>query len=157
MARMTYRLVAVLCLSVFRAGFADPAPLIVHGPDAAAQAIVTADRAFSARSAALGTAKAFRDFMDGKDGLAFMGGEPKRGADEIYQARGGDSVPHGVLTWEPAEVFVAAAGDMGVTWGHWLLKPNDPDKKSATRHYVTVWRKAPSGDWKGVVDIGDDD
>ena len=83
----------------------DAPPLIIHGPAAVAQAIAETDRAFSARSAAIGTAKAFRDFMDGKDGLEFAGGEPKRGAQEIFNAHGGDSPPKSVLTWEPAEVF----------------------------------------------------
>lgn len=136
---------------------ADPAPLIVHGPDAVARDIAAADRAFSARSAAMGTAKAFRDFMDGKDGLEFAGGEPKHGSKEIYDAHGGDAPPKSVLTWEPAEVFAASGGDMGVSWGHWLLKPNDSAKKPHTGHYVTVWRKNPAGEWKGVVDIGDED
>ena len=95
--------------------------------------------------------------MDGKDGLSFDGGEPKRGADTIYQSHGGDAPPHGVLAWEPAEVFAASGGDMGVTWGHWVMKPNDSAKKASTGHYVTVWRKEASGEWKGIVDIGDAD
>ncbi len=144
-----------LCLSLSLK--AADTPLIIHGPAAVAQAIAETDRAFSARSAAIGTAKAFREFMDGKDGLEFAGGEPKRGAQEIFSAHGGDAPPKSVLTWEPAEVFAAASGDLGATWGHWLLKPNDRSKKPQTGHYVTVWRKAPSGDWKGVIDIGDDD
>jgi ketosteroid isomerase-like protein len=136
---------------------AESAPLIIHGPETVAREIAAADRAFSARSTAAGTAKAFRDFMDGKDGLEFAAGEPKRGAKEIYDAHGGDAPPKSVLTWEPTEIFASAGGDMGVSWGHWLSKPNDPAKKSLTGHYVTVWRKNPAGEWRGVVDIGDAD
>jgi ketosteroid isomerase-like protein len=95
--------------------------------------------------------------MDGKDGLEFAGGEPKRGEQEIFDAHGGNAPPKSVLTWKPAEVFVSAGGDMGVTWGHWLSKPGDPEKKPATGRYVTVWRKDASGGWKGIIDIGDAD
>ena len=136
---------------------AQTTPLILHGPEAPARAIAAADSAFSARSAAVGTAKAFRDFMDGKDGLEFAGGEPKRGSREIYDVHGGDAPPKSVLTWAPTEVFAAVGGDMGVSWGHWLLKPNDAGKKSLTGRYVTVWRKDPAGEWKGIVDIGEAD
>ncbi|MDB5397149.1 MAG: hypothetical protein JWM91_4655 [Rhodospirillales bacterium] len=135
----------------------DPAPLIVHGPEAVAREIAAADKAFSARSATAGTATAFRDFMDGKDGLEFAGGEPERGSKEIYDAHGGDHPFKSVLTWEPAEIFASAGGNLGVSWGHRLSKPNDPAEKPITGHYVTVWRKNPAGEWKGVVDIGDAD
>jgi len=138
------------------ANAASPA-LIVHGPDAVARDIAAADRAFSARSAAVGEAKAFREYMDATDGLEFGGGEPKRGAAAIYAAHGGDAAPKGVLTWEPAEVFAAASGDLGTSWGNWTLKPADPAKKTETGRYVTVWRKNAAGAWKGVVDIGDSD
>ncbi len=136
---------------------AKDSAVVIHGPETPAREILAADRAFSDRSAAVGTAKAFREFMDEKDGLEFAGGEPKRGAAEIYAAHGGDSRTQAVLTWKPAEVFVSAGGDLGATWGHWLLKPNDPGKKDQTGRYVTVWRKDASGGWKGVIDIGDGD
>lgn len=135
----------------------DPNAVIIHGPETAAREILAADRAFSDRSAAVGAAKAFQEFMDGKDGLEFAGGEPKRGAAAIFQAQGGDAPAKATLTWKPAEVFVSASGDLGATWGHFLLKPNDPAKPSHTGRYVTVWRKDTAGGWKGVIDIGDPD
>jgi ketosteroid isomerase-like protein len=92
--------------------------------------------------------------MDEKDGLEFAGGEPKRGAAAIYDAHGGDKAETAVLTWKPAEVFVAASGDLGVTWGRWTEKPNDPERKLETGRYVTVWRKDAAGGWKGIIDIG---
>jgi len=158
---MSRRLVTLLALGAglmaAQPARAESAALIIHGPEAIAREIAAADTAFSARSTAVGTAKAFRDFMDGKDGLEFAGGEPKRGAKEIYDAHGGDAPPKSVLSWSPTEIFAATGGDMGVSWGHWLLKPNDPARKPMTGHYVTVWRKNPAGEWKGVVDIGDAD
>jgi ketosteroid isomerase-like protein len=143
-------------LAVHPASAADAAP-IVHGPEAVAHEIIAADHAFSVESSKIGTAKAFRQFMDGKDGLKFDGGEPKRGSQEIYDAEGGDAPRKSTLTWEPAEVFAATSGDMGATWGHWVMKYNDPAKKALTGHYVTVWRKTAADGWKGVIDIGDVD
>ena len=139
-------------------GWAQPSAghpaVIVHGPAAAAHEIIDTELAFERRSEQAGPAAAMRDFMDPADGLSFAGGEPARGAAAIFQAHGGGK-PAGTLTWSPAEVFAAAAGDMGATWGHFRFTP--PGKNPPiTGRYVTVWRKQ-HGQWRGIIDIGTPD
>ena len=119
--------------------------------------LIAIDKAFAAEAKAKGAAIAFRDFMDPTDGLEFAGGkEPVRGSAAIFQAQGGDK-PGGELVWTPSEALAGAAGDMGVTWGHWSFTPPVKGGKVVTGLYVTVWRKDASGHWKGLVDIGNPD
>ena len=122
-----------------------------------AEALMAVDRDFAAYASAHGVANGFRAYMDPKDGLEFAGGEPRRGADAIYQAEGGDKPEAAHLTWAPTEAFVAKSNDLGVTWGRWTDTPIDPAKKPLTGRYVTVWRKDAEGHWKGLIDIGTPD
>ena len=119
--------------------------------------LIAVDKAFAAEAKAKGAAIAFRDYMDPTDGLEFAGGkQPVRGAAAIFQAQGGDK-PGGELVWTPVEAMAGAAGDMGVTWGHWTFTPPVKNPKIVTGLYVTVWRKDAAGHWKGLVDIGNPD
>lgn len=122
-----------------------------------AEALMAVDRDFAAYAAAHGVANGFRAYMDPKDGLEFAGGEPRRGAEAIYQAEGGGKPEAARLTWTPTEAFVAKSDDLGVTWGRWTDTPIDPAKKALTGRYVTVWRKDAEGHWKGLIDIGTPD
>ena len=119
--------------------------------------LIAVDKAFAAEAKAKGAPIAFRDFMDPTDSLEFGGGkQPVRGAAAIFLAQGGDK-PSGELIWTPAEALAGAAGDMGVTWGHWTFTPPVKNPKVVTGIYVTVWRKDAAGHWKGLVDIGNPD
>jgi len=130
--------------------------VLVHGPRATAEAILKTDRAFDSMSQTEGAARAFRAFMDPADGLVFAGHDPARGAEAIFKLQGGEAPMETRLHWEPAEVF-ASTGDMGVTWGRWVLTATGGSRPLITGRYVTVWRKDAKGDWKGVIDIGDHD
>ncbi len=132
------------------------APVVAHGPLPVARDLIATELAFSKRAAAVGPARAMREFMDPVDGLSFAGGEPARGAAAIYAAHGGDK-PSGTLSWVPAEVFAAQAGDMGAVWGHFHYAPPNTKTPPFTGKYVTVWRRQPNGQWKGIIDIGSPD
>lgn len=128
----------------------------LHGPIAAARGLLAAEMAFEAKSVAAGVAVAMRDTMDKTDGLSFEGGEPVRGAQAIFEARGGGK-PGGTLTWVPSEIFVDQAGEMGTSWGHFRFTPPVKGAPVVTGKYVTVWRRNDAGQWKGIVDIGTPD
>ncbi len=149
-----------LWISVLLAAFATSShadEVRLHGNPAAARAIVAADAAFAAQAKRDGTAKAFRDWMDAVDGVAYGGGsKPAVGGDAIYTMMGGDKPDGNALAWHPVEVFAAKAGDMGVSRGRWTMTPK-AGGKSISGSYVTVWRKNAQGDWKGLVDIGNAD
>ena len=153
--RITPLQVAIRAATLVMAGSAVSASATtLHGPPAVAQAVLEAEHAFAGRVAEAGVAQGFREFMDPQDGLSFGGGAPTRGAEAIYRASGGDKPSAVRLTWEPEEIFAARAGDMAVSWGRYVLTPNDPAKTATTGRFVTVWRKDANGSWKGLVDIG---
>jgi ketosteroid isomerase-like protein len=134
------------------------APALAADPaQQTADAVRAADTAFSARAQVVGAAQAFREFMDPIDSLDFAGGPPKHGAEAIYQAWGGDQPSKRKLEWVVQNAWGAKSGDLGVTTGTWRSTALDGSGTPATGHYVTVWRKATGGQWKGLVDIGDTD
>jgi ketosteroid isomerase-like protein len=123
-----------------------------------AAAVRRADQAFEKRAQEVGVAQAFREYMDGTDGLQFNGGPPVRGAAAIYKVMGGDAGRRSVLEWTPVDAWGSRGGDMGVTTGTWVASRNKehagPQMKG---RYVTVWRKDAHGAWKGLIDIGTPD
>jgi ketosteroid isomerase-like protein len=142
-------------LAIARAHAGDA---LLHGPADAAHAIVKADRDFAALAKREGTAKAFRDCMDAVDGVIYGGGaEPAIGAEAIYKQMGGAAPDDSTLEWQPQEVFAAKGGDMGVSRGRWTSTPKAVGAKPVSGSYVTVWRKNPAGQWKGLIDIGNAD
>ena len=65
------------------------------------------------------------------------------------------SAPGFSLRWTPAAATVSTAGDLGYTTGTYQMTMNDPSGAPAPERgkYVTIWKKAPGGQWKAVEDI----
>lgn len=117
--------------------------------------VLAADRAFAARAGQVGTAAAFREFMDEDEGKVFpTGRDPAVGDAAIYALMGGDAPADGRLLWEPAEAVVAESGDLAASWGRSRFVPNDPEQGEREGRYVTLWRRDADGKWKGLWDLG---
>jgi ketosteroid isomerase-like protein len=60
------------------------------------------------------------------------------------------------LTWTPVQAEMAASGDLGYTFGNYVLKAKDKDGKPVVKYgkYATVWKKQKDGSWKVVMDMG---
>ena len=60
------------------------------------------------------------------------------------------------LTWTPVKAEMAASGDLGYTFGNYVLKANDKDGHPVVHYgkYATVWKKQKDGSWKVVMDMG---
>ncbi len=139
------------------ASAATAAP-IVHGPAAATDAVLAAEKQYSDRFATETVAQGMREMIDPVDGLAFAGGDPVRGNAAAYAAFGGDASPANIrLSWVPAEVFAASSGDMAASWGRFTMTDATAKQPPFSGHYVTVWRKTASGAWKAIMDIGEPD
>lgn len=133
------------------------AAVIAHGPQATIDAIMTAERTYSARMGEVGIAKGMREMLDQKDGLAFTGaGDPSSGP-AIYAAYGGDAPSSLKLSWIPVEVFASAGGDMAASWGRFTIVTADSKVKPVTGRYVTVWRRGADGKWRAIMNIGNPD
>jgi len=55
------------------------------------------------------------------------------------------------LSWKPVGADVAAAGDLGYTWGNWKYKAPDTTYYG---NYFTAWKKQKDGSWKVALDGG---
>ena len=63
------------------------------------------------------------------------------------------------LTWTPAGAEVAASGELGYTYGTWEWNGKGPDGRPLVERgkYATIWKKQADGNWKFVLDIGNEE
>ena len=122
-------------------------------PEAALQSMVETERAFSSMSREKGTQPSFLAFI-AEDGILFR---PKavKGKQWMLDHPAPASDKRPLLSWEPIHADIAAAGDMGYTFGPWQFRSNINDEKAvAWGHFITVWKKQADGTWKFAVDLG---
>lgn len=62
------------------------------------------------------------------------------------------------LVWSPLRAEVATSGDLGYTFGGWILKTKTKARHDTTMYgnYITIWQKQADGSWKYVFDGGND-
>jgi uncharacterized protein (TIGR02246 family) len=91
-----------------------------------------------------------------EDAVLMLAGFPDpRGRESIAAVVGGMMQdPNFDLSFEPADVVVAASGDLAFETGTYSLTMSDPEGSPATERgqYVVVWRKQPDGAWKVAID-----
>lgn len=60
------------------------------------------------------------------------------------------------LIWEPLFADISTSLDLGYTYGTYVLTYMDKDNKEqqAKGTYLTIWKKDSSGNWKWVLDNG---
>jgi ketosteroid isomerase-like protein len=120
-----------------------------------AERLLQTDREFAAASLQHGAADAFRMFLAGDAVMFSDGRQPVHGRDSIYEImKPGDSAY--VLEWTPRSAEVAASGEMGWTWGEYIVTSKDSDGNSTKSYgkYLNVWNTDSAGNWKVVADIG---
>ena len=97
-----------------------------------------------------GFRKAFLEYMDDEAILLRDNYMPIIGADAVqYISSINDSTF--TISWEPQGGDVAESGDMGFTYGLYLLKTETEEQRGT---YVTIWRKQKDGKWKYALDGG---
>jgi ketosteroid isomerase-like protein len=113
------------------------------------ESLVQAERAFAATSIAKGIKTAFLTYL-AEDGIIFRPG-PINGK-EFWQKRDWSKA---MLEWRPTFADVSSSGDLGWTMGPSVFTPPpDLDQPPTNGHFVSLWRKQKSGDWKVVLDAG---
>jgi len=111
-----------------------------------------ADIAFSEYSKLKGMHKAFLQFIADDAVLLHSNTIPIIGADAIlFIANMNDANLE--LTWNPLGGEVASSGEMGYTYGTFLLKKDTTTMQQGS--YVTIWKKQPDGKWKFVLEKHD--
>lgn len=117
--------------------------------------LIRTDNEFSRMSAEKGVSAAFLTYMGENATLLLNGSEPISGSDKI-RAYYAQASPSTHLTWKPTNADIAASGDLGYTFGTYLLTGTDAVGKPVMRYgkYLTIWKKQLDGSWKFVVDMG---
>lgn len=111
--------------------------------------LIDAERAFSLRSVDRGMKEAFLTNL--AENAVLFRPLPTNGV-ELWTKR---EAPRATLVWEPAFAEVSGAGDLGVTTGPWELRsPPDLLQPPVHGHFISVWRRQPSGVWKVELDLG---
>jgi ketosteroid isomerase-like protein len=89
-----------------------------------------------------------------EDGVELENGGGITTKDEMRKA--GPWPPDMSLAWTPVKADMAASGDLGYTYGNYILRAKDKDGKLVTHHgkYTSIWKKQKDGSWKVVVDMG---
>ena len=112
------------------------------------------DRAFSRLSEQKGMKNAFLEYIDSNGVLLRSNHLPLLGADAIdYLIQQNDSAF--TLKWEPKSGVVAHSGELGYTYGIYVLKPGTIDTL-IYGNYVSIWKKQSDGNWKFVLDSGNE-
>lgn len=125
-----------------------------NGAVGALRALLQTDKDFSAMSAKDGARAAFTHYLADDAVSLPQGGAPMHGADAISaQLPGPDG---GTLTWTPSGGDVAASGDLGYTWGSYEYRGKNAKGEAVVGYgkYTTVWKRQASGEWRAVLDMG---
>lgn len=118
----------------------------------ALDAMVAADRAFSDSSEALGMKKAFLGFVADDAVLLRPGYMPIVEGDVIKFLTSQEDTSF-VMTWTPKGGQLARSNDLGYTYGVYEIKLKAKDTV-LNGTYVSIWQKQKNGEWKFVLDTG---
>jgi ketosteroid isomerase-like protein len=108
--------------------------------------LLATDRSFSDLSEREGMKIAFIEYLDSNGVLLRPGQLPVIGAQAIdYLVQQSDF--DYTMSWDPRSAEVAASGDLGVTYGIYIIKPKHYDTL-IYGNYVSTWKKQLDGKWK---------
>lgn len=84
------------------------------------------------------------------------GADAFQGKENIAKTMGFLDQKDNHLIWTPVGADMAAAGDLGYTYGTYEFRSKDKDGKPSVSHgkYTSIWKKQHDGSWKVVLDMG---
>jgi ketosteroid isomerase-like protein len=118
------------------------------------QELLKTDRAFSEMSRREGMNHAFTSYCDPEGVLLRPDSYPIKGKEEITALLMSTNDTTIQLTWEPLFAMGAESGELGYTYGTYLLRIKGSDQEQQGT-YVTIWRKGKEG-WKFLLDSGNE-
>lgn len=121
------------------------------------QELMQIDREFSAFSKQHGAPAAWAAYFAQDSVQLSAGVQPVTGLDSILEGFA-EWPPDALLTWEPVGGDVSTAGDLGFTWGRYVLVVKDEHGNDVVTHgkYTSIWKRQAAGTWKIVLDIGNE-
>jgi ketosteroid isomerase-like protein len=111
--------------------------------------LMDSDNAFSNLSAEKGMKHAFIEYIDSNGVLLRPNIIPIAGADAVDYIIALKDEGY-IMTWKPTSATVANSGELGYTYGTYLLQPSAKDTVFYGT-YVSIWKKQKDGKWKFVL------
>jgi len=114
-----------------------------------------ADSAFALAADLQGTGIAFATYV-APQGVVFSGSEIVIGTDAVRALYDEQQRAGGTLNWRPVYADAVESGDLGWTVGEYVFTGRGMNGSVVQRFgkYLTIWKKQPGGDWRFVVDGG---
>ncbi len=116
--------------------------------------LLQTDVTFSELSEQKGRNAAFGDYAADGATLLRPYSMPVTGKDTIVNLLAIHPDSGYVLTWKPIRAQVARSGELGFTYGTYVLNRKNGNKEQGT--YCTVWKKDKNHSWKFVLDTGNE-
>jgi len=111
--------------------------------------LMAADRAFSAMSQEKGMKAAFSEYLDSNGTMLRPDQMPINAGDAIDFLIQQDDAGY-TLGWDPRHAEVAESGEMGFTYGIYMLRPKSIDTVYYGT-YTNIWKKHIDGKWKLIL------
>jgi len=117
--------------------------------------ITDADKYYSALSAQKGRNVAFLAMFDSTGVTLATHMPPIEGYKDIRKLLLSNSDSSFTLTWKPMFAKVSVSGELGYTYGTYKLIEK-ATKKLSEGTYTTIWLKNSQGQWKALLDTGNE-
>ncbi|HKJ69805.1 MAG TPA: nuclear transport factor 2 family protein [bacterium] len=117
--------------------------------------LLQTDREFSTYSVEHGAAAAFQRYLLPNARQLPAGGMPIQCRENIYQNMIDSDLEY-TMRWAPQEGKISSSADLGYTWGIYRIRfeTNTGDTVSGEGKYLNVWKKNKAGDWRVLIDMG---
>jgi ketosteroid isomerase-like protein len=117
--------------------------------------LMEVDREFSDLSLKAGSHESFLAYIDDSCILLRPNRNPVIGRKKIEEMYSKPDTSF-ALSWEPLSADVSCSGDLGYTYGIYTVRMDSPEGIAVTKKgtYVTIWKKDKNGNWKFVLDTG---
>lgn len=114
------------------------------------------DRYYSALSAENGMNAAFLAMFDTVGVKLSANSLPLEGIRAIRKSLVGKNDSAFILTWEPRFEKVATSGELAYTYGIYKITDKLTGVKTGEGTYCTIWQKNANGEWKVLLDTGNE-
>jgi ketosteroid isomerase-like protein len=116
--------------------------------------LLETDIAFSNLAEESGRNNAFLQYADSSAVMLRKWSKPVTGLNNIVGMLSNHADTAVKLSWMPIYADVSRAGDLGYTYGTYLIEHKDGQKHTGT--YCTIWKRKHNTGWKFVLGTGND-
>ena len=144
--QMRFTLYTFLLFSILLASCSEQKEISPEDKASHSLELMENERSFSALSKEKGMKTAFIEYIDSNGVLLRPNHLPLKGAAAIDFLIQQNDTEYS-LSWDPQHALVATSGDLGFTYGIFVIHPQNQDT-SLFGTYTHIWRKQLDGKWK---------